>query len=103
MILKKAMKVAAIFAALLVVNVQAKTFKYEVQDARVSSGHLYYLPFRYEDINSVVLTVDIEHPESESASVSLELDFADAAKLVVKNFRLHDPHWGGLLETIEDL
>ncbi|WP_444911061.1 hypothetical protein [Microbulbifer sp. PAAF003] len=96
MILKKSMKVAAIFAALLVVNVQAKTFKYEVQDARVSNFGLYHLPFG-NDINSVVLTVDVEHPESDSASasVSLEIDFIEAAKLVVKKFRLHEYHWGG--------
>ncbi|WHI52969.1 hypothetical protein P3339_09465 [Microbulbifer sp. MLAF003] len=103
MIFKKAMKVAVIFATLLVVNVQAKTFKYEVQDARVSQGHLYYLPFNLDNINSLVLTVNIAHPEADSGSVSLEVDFANAPKLVIKNFKLHDPHWGELLGTFEGL
>lgn len=77
---------------LLVVSIasaEAKTIKYELTNAYVSSGSVRYEGLEFSNPSAVVLTI-AKTPPSTEIKLAVEISFPKAAKLFATNFKLVD-------------
>ncbi|WP_444922288.1 hypothetical protein ACJJID_08230 [Microbulbifer sp. CnH-101-G] len=86
MLPKYALATAAISAAFIAFEAQAKTFKYEIQDINSSNASLQYPGLDLNGANSATLTVDQANSSSPAVITSLDVNFPYASKLSVRNF-----------------
>ncbi|WP_445354552.1 hypothetical protein ACJJI5_15560 [Microbulbifer sp. EKSA008] len=93
MLFKSAIKTLVVSVALLACVAQAKTFKYELQNFYSGGGEVDYSGLDLDDVKSVTLTVEQAEPRATPILTSLEIEYAHAPKLLVKNlFSGNDPN-----------
>ncbi|MCO1336877.1 hypothetical protein MO867_21345 [Microbulbifer sp. OS29] len=93
MLFKSAIKTLVVSVALLACVAQAKTFKYELQNFNSGRGGVVYSGLYLKDVKSVTLTVEQAEPRATPMLTSLEIEYIDAPKLLVKNlFSTDDPN-----------
>ncbi|USD23409.1 hypothetical protein MJO52_09795 [Microbulbifer variabilis] len=83
---KYALVTAAISAAFIAFEAQAKTFKYEIQDITSSNASLQYPGLDLNGADSATLIIDQADPSSPAVITSLDVNFPNASKLSVRNF-----------------
>ncbi|WP_226648704.1 hypothetical protein [Microbulbifer variabilis] len=81
---------AAISAAFLAFEAQAKTFKYETLELDSANAAVQYPGLDLNGASYATLTVDQAHSSAPAIITSLEVNFPNAPKLTAKNFNLHD-------------
>lgn len=86
MFFKYAITATAFFLVLLTFEVQAKTFKYEIQELHSSGAGLEYPGLDLSGANSAILIVDQENSSAPIVITSLEIKFPNASSLSVRNF-----------------